>query len=106
MDLLPAYVLMLKCSNFYLGGVAEPFEGIGLIIVSIFERKGLALLAGSLVIYALEDSLGKVFYSEFTLLVVCHMCCDASAFLMIPRQGTKKKLLTGNFRALFTFHIP
>ena len=42
--------------QFYLGDIAEPFEGIDLIIVSIFETKGLALLATSFGNYALEDS--------------------------------------------------
>uniref|UniRef100_K4APJ0 Uncharacterized protein n=1 Tax=Setaria italica TaxID=4555 RepID=K4APJ0_SETIT len=41
-----------SCANvemlqFLFRGYTEPFEGIGLIIVSIFERKELALLASS-----------------------------------------------------------
>ena len=72
--------------QFYLGDIAEPFEGIDLIIVSIFETKGLALLATSFGNYALEDSL-------FTLLIMCHMCCGAFAFLMVSCQRTKNKRL-------------
>ena len=82
--------------QFYLGDIAEPFEGIDLIIVSIFETKGLALLATSFGNYALEDSL-------FTLLIMCHMCCGAFAFLMVSCQRTKT--IKRDFGALFTFRI-
>jgi len=60
------------------------------------RRRGWPYWQVVLVIYALDDSL-------FTLLIMCHMCCGAFAFLMVSCQRTKT--IKSDFGALFTFRI-
>jgi len=83
--------------QFYLGDIAEPFEGIDLIIVSIFETKGLALLASS---FGNICSRRLFIYTAYYVSYVLWCLCFSHGFLP---KNKEQKTIKMDFGALFTF---
>ena len=72
--------------QFYLGDIAEPFEGIDLIIVSIFETKGLALLA---------SSFGNICSRRLFIYTAYYVSCVVVPLLFSWSLAKEQKLLRG-----------